>query len=241
MFHVLCLEAVRCDILFPLTYFSSVNVWGHTSHTHTICVGLSTEDGVERPVDESLCPDPKPLSVQSCHTDCNWDCSVSQWTSWSPCQNGECSSSTIDHIRRRHIRSEGQAGENHHYTVFFFFQFSFLPSCFFCFLFFLLPFFLFVSAFSSSHYLIPVISLFLSSCNFLLFPMLICPRGGMTERFLLKKEFTTPNHGLRALIILREIKTEVSNDEHEDTSTDIDNDQHEQHLKQQYYQVCTTL
>lgn len=56
-----------------------------------------------------------------------------------------------------------------------------------------------------------------------------------------KKEFTTPNLGLRALIILREIKTEVSNDEHEDTSTDIGNDQHEQHLKQQYYQVCTTL
>lgn len=187
MFHVLCLEAVRCDILFPLTYFSSVNVWGHSSPTHPICVGLSTEDGVERPVDESLCPDPKPLSVQSCHTDCNWDCSVSQWTSWSPCQNGECSSSTIDHIRRRHIRSEGQAGENHHYTAFFSFSFlSFLhvsfdflfssPFLSFCFCVFLL-----------SHYLIPVISLFLSSCNFLLFPMLICPRGGMTERFLLKK------------------------------------------------------
>ncbi|XP_041371854.1 thrombospondin type-1 domain-containing protein 7A-like isoform X2 [Gigantopelta aegis] len=55
-----------------------------------ICVQLD-DDGIERPVlDEAQCPQPKPLISQGCDMECNWDCSVSQWSPWSTCLSDDC-------------------------------------------------------------------------------------------------------------------------------------------------------
>ncbi|XP_012942824.1 thrombospondin type-1 domain-containing protein 7A [Aplysia californica] len=67
-----------------------------------ICVEAG-DDGVERPVEESLCPQPKPLVAQSCTMECNWDCSVSQWSAWSTCQSSDCDRQGL---RRKRVESQ---------------------------------------------------------------------------------------------------------------------------------------
>ncbi|GFO20406.1 thrombospondin type-1 domain-containing protein 7a [Plakobranchus ocellatus] len=52
----------------------------------------------ERPVDSSRCSQPRPVEAKSCNMECNWDCSVSQWSAWSSCQAGPC---TEVNLRRR--------------------------------------------------------------------------------------------------------------------------------------------
>lgn len=49
-------------------------------------------------MDDTHCPHPKPLVAQSCAMECNWDCSVSQWSVWSSCQGPKCERSDL---RRR--------------------------------------------------------------------------------------------------------------------------------------------
>ncbi|KAK7474871.1 hypothetical protein BaRGS_00033873, partial [Batillaria attramentaria] len=75
-----------------------------------ICVAPG-EDGLDRPVDESECEQPKPLVSQACDTPCNRDCSVSHWGEWSRCENGACSTDNYDYILKRKKRAEGQAGK----------------------------------------------------------------------------------------------------------------------------------
>ncbi|XP_048238540.1 thrombospondin type-1 domain-containing protein 7A-like isoform X1 [Haliotis rufescens] len=55
-----------------------------------ICVEVD-EEGLERPVSDVRCDtDKRPLISQRCHVECNWHCSVSQWTAWSQCEDRSC-------------------------------------------------------------------------------------------------------------------------------------------------------
>nr|KAG5690488.1 hypothetical protein BaRGS_033328 [Batillaria attramentaria] len=72
---------------------------------------IMEQDGLDRPVDESECEQPKPLVSQACDTPCNRDCSVSHWGEWSRCENGACSTDNYDYILKRKKRAEGQAGK----------------------------------------------------------------------------------------------------------------------------------
>ncbi|CAG5115297.1 unnamed protein product, partial [Candidula unifasciata] len=59
-----------------------------------ICVEAG-DDGTERPVEEASCPVPKPVVAQSCTMECNWDCSVSQWSGWTACHETNCDRSDL--------------------------------------------------------------------------------------------------------------------------------------------------
>ncbi|KAH9496076.1 Thrombospondin type-1 domain-containing protein 7A [Bulinus truncatus] len=59
------------------------------------------DDGVERPVDDSHCVvQYRPSVAMSCTMECNWDCSVSQWSTWSTCQASDCDGLETSRQRR---------------------------------------------------------------------------------------------------------------------------------------------
>ncbi|KAI8778137.1 thrombospondin type-1 domain-containing protein 7A, partial [Biomphalaria glabrata] len=70
---------------------------------NAICVEPG-DDGVERPVEEDHCMfQYKPSVAASCTIECNYDCSVSQWSAWSTCQDIECEISSIRQRRAEEI------------------------------------------------------------------------------------------------------------------------------------------
>ncbi|KAK6181753.1 hypothetical protein SNE40_009543 [Patella caerulea] len=71
-----------------------------------ICVSLE-EDGRERPTADYHCVQNKPLVSQACQVGCNWDCSVSHWSSWSECRSRDCD----DYIRKK--RTDDGGGKRH--------------------------------------------------------------------------------------------------------------------------------
>ncbi|XP_061179700.1 thrombospondin type-1 domain-containing protein 7A-like [Saccostrea echinata] len=72
---------------------------------HIICVQID-QYGKQTPVDESECsPDKRPLTSQTCPTQCKTDCTVSVWSRWSECKVTDCE---MYARRRRNNKKTGQ-------------------------------------------------------------------------------------------------------------------------------------
>ncbi|KAK3106621.1 hypothetical protein FSP39_023848, partial [Pinctada imbricata] len=56
-----------------------------------ICIEQN-QDGVKKPVDDSRCSGKRPVTSQTCRAECDWDCTVTLWTSWSDCKVTDCDS-----------------------------------------------------------------------------------------------------------------------------------------------------
>ena len=78
------------------------------------CFSSRVAGGLDRPVSEQFCPGQKPALFRECRIECKIDCTLSHWSSWSPCVNTACTAKLSSReIGKRQQPIKSQFGITH--------------------------------------------------------------------------------------------------------------------------------